>query len=165
MFFAASALALLPLLLLTVRNLRRQRTAPAVAAAYSQDDFAQVLLSIGLIPLLFAFFNTQMHERYWHAAVLFLAAYGFLRRDYMLYIIVSVAYFLNLESVLRYLELRKYSVLVFEPRFVASLFALAIVVGLVKLYRLTAWRREWHLIARPVHEEIIPDVSAGYQLG
>ena len=165
LFFAAATLALLPLLLLTVRNLRRQRVSPSVAVAYSQDDFAQVLLSIGLIPLMFSFFNTQMHERYWHAAVLFLAAYGFLRRDYVLYITVSVAYFLNLESVLRYLELRKYSVLVFEPRFVAGLFALAIVVGLVKLYRLTAWRKEWHLISQPARQEIVPDLALGYQPG
>ena len=101
-----------------------------------------------MIPLLFAFFNTQMHERYWHAAVLFLAAYGFLRRDYWPYVLVSVAYFLNLEGVLRFLQLKKYSVLIFDPRFVAGLFALAIVLGLIKLYRITPWRADWHLIRR-----------------
>jgi Gpi18-like mannosyltransferase len=146
MFFGTAVLALLPLLLLAVRNLRRPRLSHADAAAARYADLARVLLSIGLIPLAFAFFNTQMHERYWHAAVLFLAAYGFLRRDYFLYVIVSVAYALNLEGVLQYLQLRKYSVLVFDPRFVAGLFAIAIVVGLVKLYRLTPWRHDWQLI-------------------
>nr|GFB75098.1 hypothetical protein [Tanacetum cinerariifolium] len=116
MFFMASALALLPLLLLVVRTLRRPALPAAVAAVANRADLARALLSIGLIPLIFAFFNTQMHERYWHAAVLFLAAYGFLRHDYVLYVIVSVAYFLNLEAVLRYLELRNYSVAVLDPR-------------------------------------------------
>lgn len=146
LFFVASALALLPLLLLVVRTLRRPALPAAVAAEANRADLAQALLSIGLIPLLFAFFNTQMHERYWHAAVLFLAAYGFLRRDYVPYVIVSVAYFLNLEAVLRYLQLRNYSVAVLDPRFVGGLFGIAIVLGLVKLYRLTNWRSEWRLI-------------------
>jgi Gpi18-like mannosyltransferase len=146
MFFVAAALTLLPLLLLVVRNLRRPRLSLADDKATRYTDLARVLLSCGLVPIAFAFFNTQMHERYWHAGVLFLAAYGFLRRDYLLYIIVSVAYFLNLEAVLQYLQLRKYSVLVFDPRFVAGLFALAIVIGLIKLYRLTPWRRDWQLI-------------------
>lgn len=145
LFFGTSGLALLPLLLRALRHLRRPSP---VAADDSTPDLALVLLSCGLIPLLFAFFNTQMHERYWHAAVLFLAAYGFLRRDYWPYVLVSVAYFLNLEGVLRFLQLKKYSVLIFDPRFVAALFALAIGLGLIKLYRLTPWRADWRLIRR-----------------
>jgi Gpi18-like mannosyltransferase len=145
LFFVSSALALLPMLLLALRHLRRPESAGPESISY-RDDLALVLLSCGLIPLLFTFFNTQMHERYWHAAVLFLAAYGFLRRDYLLYVLVSVAYFLNLEGVLRHLQLRKYSVLLFQPWFVASLFALTIVLGLWKLYRLTAWRDSWRII-------------------
>ncbi len=158
MFFGASALALLPLLLQAVRNLRRP-PAPAGAPAGPEPDLALTLLSCGLIPLIFAFFNTQMHERYWHAAVLFLAAYGFLRRDYVAYVLVSVAYFLNLEGVLMHLQLRKYSIAVFDPRFVASLFAITIVLGLIKLYRLTAWRTDWHFIHRRARPA--PAVVAG----
>jgi Gpi18-like mannosyltransferase len=146
LFFASSVLALLPLLLVAVRNLRRPAVPVAERITATQADLPLILLSCGLIPLLFAFCNTQMHERYWHAAVLLLAAYGFLRRDYVLYILVSVAYFLNLEGVLQSLGLLKYSVLIFDPMFVAGLFALAITVGLFKLYRLTAWRTEWRLI-------------------
>ncbi|MBC8084385.1 MAG: hypothetical protein H7Z21_14375 [Hymenobacter sp.] len=151
-FFGTSALALLPLLLLAVRHLRRP---PGVLAsvASSDADLALVLLSCGLIPLLFTFFNTQMHERYWHAAVLFLAAYGFVRRDYALYVLVSVAYFLNLEGVLRHLQLKNYAVLVFQPWFVAVLFGLVIALGFFKLYRLTAWRNDWRLIRQPALPE------------
>ena len=68
--------------------------------------------------------------------------------------LVSVAYFLNLEGVLRYLELKKYTVLVFDPRFVAGLFALTIVLGLIKLCRLMPWRENWPLIQRPPRVEV-----------
>lgn len=150
LFFSTSALALLPMLLQALRSVRRSPN----AAPSAQPDMALTLLTCGLIPILFAFFNTQMHERYWHAAVLFLAAYGFLRRDYVLYVLVSVAYFLNMEGVLRHLELKKYTILIFDPRFVAGLFAIAIVLGLVKLYRLMPWREHWPLLPRPVRREV-----------
>ena len=153
LFFSFSAVALLPMALQALRHLRRSQDAPSGAVS-TGPDMALTLLTCGLIPVLFAFFNTQMHERYWHAAMLFLAAYGFLRRDYALYVLVSVAYFLNLEGVLRYLELKKYTVLVFDPRFVAGLFALTIVLGLIKLCRLMPWRENWPLIQRPPRVEV-----------
>ncbi len=142
LFCAASGLALLPLALLAVAGLRQRFAGPSALA----PDMAVVLLSCGLVPLAFAFFNTQMHERYWHATVLFMAAYGFLRRDYWVFGLVSVAYFLNLEGALHFLNLLNYNVLIFKPQFVAALFGLALVLGLVKLYRLTAWRESWQRI-------------------
>lgn len=134
LFFAFSAVALLPLFLVAGRALRAR---PAASPA---PDMALVLLSCGSIPLLFAFFNTQMHERYWHSAILFLAAYGFVRRDYLPYILSSAAYFLNLEAVLRYLQLMNYSVLLFKPQFVAGIFGVTIFLILLKIYRLAPWR-------------------------
>ncbi len=146
-FCGASALALLPLLLLALRRLRQPAglggDVKARGAELPADELARVLLSCGLIPLVFSYFNTQMHERYWHAALLLLAGYGFLRRAYGPYVLVSVAYFLNLEAVLRFLQLRNYKVLVFQPWFVAVLFGLAIGLSLWQLYRLTPWRAEW----------------------
>ncbi|GAB3878040.1 hypothetical protein GCM10028824_39200 [Hymenobacter segetis] len=143
LFGTASALALLPLLVMVLAQVRARR---ARYAALPTLNMAVVLLGCGLIPLAFAFFNTQMHERYWHAAMLFLAAYGFLRRDYWLLGLVSVAYFLNLEACLRFLELQNYQVLIFKPQFVAGLFGVALALGLFKLYRLMAWRTEWQHI-------------------
>jgi hypothetical protein len=134
LFYGFSALALGPLLVAAGRALR------ARASASLAPDRALVLLSCGIIPLLFCFFNTQMHERYWHASLLFLAAYGFLRRDYLPYGLVSVAYLLNLEAVQQHLQLQRYSVALFDPLLIAGLFALAIVLILVKIYRLAPWR-------------------------
>ncbi|RPD50162.1 hypothetical protein DNI29_05030 [Hymenobacter sediminis] len=129
MFMVASAITLLPLLILVVRNsLARRR--------YTSMDQALVLLCCGMVPLLFTYFNTQMHERYWHPAILFLAGSAFLTRRYWLYIVASIAYFLQLEAVLRYLMLRKYSILFFDINFITGLFTLCIIGGIWEVYRL-----------------------------
>ncbi|RZK18862.1 MAG: hypothetical protein EOO56_15325 [Hymenobacter sp.] len=135
LFLVASAIVLTPLLVAAWQALR-----PASGTGPAAPDLALTLLSCGSIPLLFAFFNTQMHERYWHAAVLFLGAYGFLRRDYLPYVLVSVAYVLNLECVLRYFKLFNYDVLLFNPQFIAAIFGLAIILVVGKIYRLALWQ-------------------------
>lgn len=129
LFGLTSALALWPLLIAAIRKLTNRS---ATATAF---DLAPTLLSVGLVPLLFAFFNTQMHERYWHAAILFLAGYGFIRRDYWPYVLASMAYVLNLEGLLHFLQLRSYGVLIFKPQFVAFLFAGVILLSLLRLFR------------------------------
>jgi Gpi18-like mannosyltransferase len=135
LFFGSSAVSLLPLLVAAVRSLRTRPASPAPA-----PSLALVLLSCGILPLLFSFFNTQMHERYWHSALLFLAAYGFVRRDYAPFVLMSAAYFLQLERVLQYLTLMHYDVLLFQPKFIAALFGVLIALVLWKIYRLAPWR-------------------------
>jgi Gpi18-like mannosyltransferase len=130
LFAGSLALALVPLLREFIRRLRgKTDTGPTLLLT---------LLSTGLVPLLFAFFNTQMHERYWHGSLLFLASYAFLSRNYWPFALVSVAYFLNLEATLHFLDLHNYKVLIFNSRFVAGIFALAIVLSFISLYRLAA---------------------------
>ena len=128
LFCFTSFLALLPVFLLAVRNFLSGKH-------FNFSEYPVILLSFGLIPILFCFFNTQMHERYWHAAILFLAAYGFLTKYYWPYLIGSVAYLLNMEAVLRFLNFKNYQILLFKPEFVAGLFGLVIVFGLIKLYK------------------------------
>ncbi|AYA38625.1 hypothetical protein D3Y59_17155 [Hymenobacter oligotrophus] len=127
MFMGASAVALLPLLVLAWRSWRANRRP-------ERAELALVLLSFGIIPLLATYFNTQMHERYWHPAVLFLAAYGFLTRRYWLYVLLSAAYFLQLETIMQYLKLKKYTVLLFDKYFIAGLFTLLVLGAMVELY-------------------------------
>lgn len=133
-FLTASTVVLAPLLAASWRALRSGGT--------QQPNLALVLLSCGAVPLVFCFFNTQMHERYWHSAILFLAAYAFVRRDYLPLVLVSVANFLQLERIMGQLHLMKYTVLVFKPSFIAGLFALLVGLVVVKLYRLAPWRLE-----------------------
>ena len=126
MFF--SAITLFPLFVLAVRKLLSKQL-------FTWQDYPVVLLSCGLIPILFTYFNTQMHERYWHSAILFLAAYGFLTRSYFLYILSSAAYFFNMERQLTFLQLKNYSILFFDHQFIAGLFTIALLYGIWKLYR------------------------------
>ena len=131
LFCSASAVVMWPLLRLTWRLLPGGRR---LAPRY----YPLVLLSCGLMPLVFTYFNTQMHQRYWHAAVLFLAAYGFLTRDYWLFVLTCVAYLLNLEPALQVLRLSDYQSVPFNPQFVAGLFTLVLLLGGWRLYHLAA---------------------------
>lgn len=96
------------------------------------------LLLIGiLIPIVFFYFNTQMHARYAHSAILFGGCYALYTRRYLIYILVSLAYFLNLEISSKILKgnILEYTQFFMQPRFVASLFGLALVLGLYGLFK------------------------------
>ncbi len=97
-------------------------------------SFQKVLISATLIPLLFFFFNTQMHERYSHPAFIFLVAYSTIFKKYFAVIVGSIAYFLNLENVLRYLDAENYHTLIFTPWFIACLYLLTILFLFFDLY-------------------------------
>jgi Gpi18-like mannosyltransferase len=142
LFCLSSAVVLLPLLLAAVPHLRARRT-------FGPADNAVVLLTMALIPVVFCYFNTQMHERYWHPCLLFLAAYGFVVRRYWLYVVASVAYFLNMEAVTKRLQLLKYGMVLFDPRFGAVLFTTVLVGGLVQLYSRAAIRSQVRELLTP----------------
>lgn len=137
LFFGSSLLVMLPWLQATWRRFRKGPIG-MVSDDSEQSYYRLTVLTVALAALLFFFFNTQMHERYAHPAILLLFVYAVLRRSYWLYALASVAYFLNLEYVLHYLELPNYRTVVFHGDFVASLFAIVLVVGGVVVWR-------WHL--------------------
>ena len=95
----------------------------------------KIWVSAALISLAFFFFNTQMHERYVHPAMIFITAYAFYRRSHGVYVIFSLAYFLNLERVLQWLDYPSYGILFFMPEFIAALFAVTITWLIIQLYR------------------------------
>jgi Gpi18-like mannosyltransferase len=128
MFLVMSFIVLLPMFLVVLNGELRKDY------GYRQN-LPLMLLTFGLIPLVFCYFNTQMHERYWHSAILFLGAYSFVSKRYSVFALASVAYFLNLESVFKYMGLTNYSTAVFDYRFVALLFGLAILLGVIGIYR------------------------------
>ncbi len=98
-------------------------------------SFRKVLLSAALAPLLFFFFNTQMHERYSHPALIFVAAYAVLYKRPAVLIISSIACWLNLDAVLRYAKFGSYGTLIFMPQFIAALFGITIVLLFIDLFR------------------------------
>jgi Gpi18-like mannosyltransferase len=94
----------------------------------------KLLISSSLIPLLFFFLNTQMHERYSHPAFIFLTAYSLLNNRPFLLFLASLAYFLNMEDVLRFFQTNNYQTLIFTPWFIASLYLIIIIWLFIDLY-------------------------------
>jgi Gpi18-like mannosyltransferase len=92
-----------------------------------QFPLEKIFLISSLVPLGFYFFNTQMHERYSHPALISLAAYTFCTRRYFPLVLGSLAYFLNMEKIMRYLAWTNYNTLIWDPKFVAGLYFLLIV--------------------------------------
>lgn len=128
-FLLSSIVVLLPVFFQAIRNIFDKDF-----FRLNKSSWTLIMLSCAVLPLVSTFFNTRMHERYWHASIVFFATYGFLSRSYWLYVLVSVAYFLTLESVMHFLNLQNYSVLVFKPQFIAALFGIAIIGSLYKIY-------------------------------
>jgi Gpi18-like mannosyltransferase len=143
-FFVASATILLPLGMVTLCKLRTRTT-------FGEGDYPLVLLSLGLIPLVFCFFNTQMHERYWHPALILLGAHALLTRRYVLFGVCSLAYALNLEAMMHYLgDFSHYPTLLFRPKLVAALFGSVLLGGTWQLYRLASPWAAWRLLRQPL---------------
>jgi hypothetical protein len=76
--------------------------------------------------VLFFFFNTEMHERYSHPAMVFLTAYMVYLRRYYLFTLFLLTYALNLEGAIHYFQLPDYNIFVFNPRFIGTLYVLFI---------------------------------------
>ena len=95
----------------------------------------KLLLIATLIPIVFFFFNTQMHERYSHPMLIFAGTYALLNHKFVIYILLSVAYFLNLELVLDFFNIEKSELFFLNPDFVAALFFAAIIFLFYSLYK------------------------------
>lgn len=118
LFFTFSFIVLLPLLKHVMQPLS-QLQKPSF-------PFEKLILLMGIIPLLFFFLNTEMHERYSHPALIFLFIYGIYTNRYLPFILTSTAYFLNLEDVLHWMGLKNYNTFIFNRDFIASLYAASI---------------------------------------
>lgn len=126
LFFTISFLVLLPLILATFKAIKQKS---------SLQFITEKLLIIGtLIPLVFFFVNTQMHERYSHPAFIFMITYCILRERILIGLLGSIAYFLNLESVLQFFNFAYYDTFLFTPKFVACLYLITIILLFQDLY-------------------------------
>lgn len=126
LFFIISSVALFPLIIKTIRVLISKK----IPKKYQE----LVFLTSGIITLIFFFFNTQMHERYSHPALIFLFFYGLYKSNFTLYILTSIAYFLNMEKVLRNYNWA-YHTFIFENKTIACLFLSIIVIGIVQIIK------------------------------
>lgn len=128
LFLVFSGIALFPLL----RNcfsLIKNQTLPDTSL------YELVFLTAGLISIIFFYFNTQMHERYVHPAIIFYFFYGLKSKRYLFYILVSIVYVLNMERVLKAWDFENYNTLIFNPIFIASIFGFIIFGSIFRLYK------------------------------
>lgn len=130
MFFSTSGLALLPLMKQTYIAIKSNKL-----LNLKQADF---LLICTIIPLLFFYFNTQMHERYSHIAITFLIAYALYTNKLWYLFIGSFAYFANLESVLKFMHFNNYENVIFDRDLISFIFFLLIVFLYIDLFRIKA---------------------------
>jgi len=94
----------------------------------------KVIISCALIPLLFFFFNTQMHERYSYYALIFLATYAMLYNRPLVFILGSLAYFLNMDDCLHFF-LKSHPFFLI-PCFIACIYLLVIILLFIDLYNI-----------------------------
>ncbi len=96
----------------------------------------KLLLTGMLVSLVFFYFNTQMHSRYVHPAMIFGAAYALYTKKYTIYALLSVAYFLNIEYSARILkgDISDFNSFFFEPVFVSSVYGLVLILCFWRLY-------------------------------
>ncbi len=125
LFSVSYFVILLPLLRQFILVLQEKRTG---------YDTSVVLLTAGLVPLVFYFFNTEMHERYAHVSVLLLGAYALSKGDFVPYVVASIANFWVMDKFLKVFGLYSlYDYITLE--LVAALFLFVLVWGVVQLYR------------------------------
>lgn len=127
MFVTAYFFMILPLFLSTLNRLFGKEKWPKVNASH-------YLLIGTMIPLIFLFFPTQMHERYSHPAIIFAAANALLFRKYWIYGLVSLGYLLNLHDVLMFKFLNT-GYFFYNPKFIALIFSVCIILIYKELYK------------------------------
>jgi Gpi18-like mannosyltransferase len=136
-FWAASAMVMMPMVLAVANgafdNLRRS------------ERLGTIFQVAALVTLAFFMFNTQMHERYVHPALLFSGLFALLTGRGMVFGLITAGYLLNMEAVMRYLRyfderwlgfsIDYDRIFLFDPRFVATIFAVAFLFGAFEFYR------------------------------
>ena len=128
LFFAASFFALLPMIILVFKNIR--------AVTKIKISRELVWTSGAMVYLLFYFFNTEIHERYCHPAFIFITAYAFYTREYLVYILFSFMYFMTLEFSMQHLRLANYDTWWFNLKFLAviNVFIIIYLAGKIRKY-------------------------------
>lgn len=121
-FFTLSGLILLPFALKSLNIFSKY-----IKLSLNLEN---TLLVCVLIILYFFYFNTQMHARYSHPVVLFAGTLAILRKDYVRYLLVSLAVFLNMEGGSKILKgnIMEFEAIWFQPWFVSLIFLIVIVL-------------------------------------
>lgn len=127
LFFGLSGYTLLIALLHTIKEKLTNNGTEAL--------MKMMMLTGALITLYFYYFNTQMHERYAHAIIIFLFFYGVFSKNYKLYILASIPYFLSLEKTLPNFLPIAHPKILFASKVIAILYTLTIGYAMYEFFR------------------------------
>ncbi len=94
--FAISAIVVLMPLVKRVLQLRRN------GMSFNKPAYRILFLCTGMLCLCFFYFNTQMHERYAHPIIILFFFYGVSSKNYKLFVLASIPYFLSLDKAFSY---------------------------------------------------------------
>lgn len=137
-FFGLSAIVLLPFALKSLN----------IFSKYNKLNLnlENTLLVCVLIILYFFYFNTQMHSRYSHPIVLFAGTLSILRKDYVRFLLVSLAVFLNMEGGSKILKgnIMDFETIWFQPWFVSLIFLMVIILYSLDYVMLIKKNISWH---------------------
>ena len=77
-----------------------------------------------LISFVFFYFNTQMHERYIHPAIVSSVILAVRYKHWLQWLFFAFIYFISLESILQFLGLHIYHISLFHPTVIAILYGI-----------------------------------------
>ncbi|PQJ12789.1 hypothetical protein CJD36_003305 [Flavipsychrobacter stenotrophus] len=122
MFCTSSALILWPMLKVVWQQ--RRKALPPDSKMYQY-----IFLGTGLLCLYFFYFNTQMHERYANPIIIFFFFYAVVSKNYKLYILASIPYFLSLDKCFpNYLPIVHYKI-IYADKILALWYTATVVYG------------------------------------
>ncbi len=139
LFFISSGAALWPLIKNTFLQLFKNLNA--------KIELDHLLLIGALIPLLFFFFNTQMHERYSHPALIFVMVYSIRKKEIVLPIILSLAYINNLIMAQHFEQFADTTPFNICRRFSAIFYLIGIIMLYIRLFNFNLLRKNLANIA------------------
>ncbi len=112
---------------------------------FDENGYQMLFLGTGLLCLFFFYFNAQMHERYAHPIIIFFFFYGVVSKNFKLFILASVPYFLSLDKAFSfpdgYLPIIHYKFL-FASKVIALWYTAVVIYGSYLWYRLRNMQEE-----------------------
>ncbi len=131
--FAVSSCAVLVVILKNMWQAKRKNI------QLTDWHYQLLFLGSGMITFCFFYFNTQMHERYAHALLIFFFFYGVASKNYKLYALISIPYFLSLDKSFSYpdgyLPITHYKI-IYASRIIAIWYTAAFIYSTYLFYTL-----------------------------
>ena len=129
LFLLSSFITLFPLFLKTIAIIRQKDTVQT-------KEFAElVFFSTTLTIWNFFYFNTQMHERYSHPLIIFSFFYAYLSKNWLWYIIATIALLLNMTRVFPFADYDITKYCFYNQHFISILFGLGLFFGYYILFK------------------------------